>query len=334
MTTPPSEPDLTRLLRRLRVGERAVVRWRLEVGEPMLTDSVGTIVALSESSVSVLTRRGRVDIETSRIAAAKPIPPAPHRRGAAHLAVSAGVLQELMVAGMPPLESQWLGRWLLRAAAGYTGRANSVLPLGSSDLADPIPTVASWYADRGQPPLVQLFGPTGFDPAADDPLGTSLVARGWRVFQRTVVMTAPVPLAQRPPSVPFLDSPDERWWAASSPREREHRRVATRINGLVPASAFPLALDGERAAGVARLAFANGWMGVFSVHVPTEYRRRGIARTLMHAAFAEAADRGISLSYLQVSADNTAAVRLYESLGYVPHHEYYYLRPDRRAQLR
>ena len=327
MTTPPSEPDLTRLLDRLRVGERAVVRWRLEVGEPMLSDAVGTVIALSETSVSVLTRRGRVDIETSRIAAAKPIPPAPHRRGAAHLALSAGVLQELMVTGMPPLESQWLGRWLLRASAGYTGRANSVLPLGSSDLADPIPFVSSWYADRGLPPLVQLFGPSGFDPAVDDSLGALLVAHGWRVFQRTLVMTAPVSLSQRPVSVAVLDAPDERWWAASSPREREHRRVASRINDLVPAAAFPLALESERPTGVARLAFAHGWMGVFSVHVPPEHRRHGVARALMQAAFAEAADRGVSLSYLQVSADNVAAVRVYESLGYARHHEYHYLRP-------
>nr|WP_109683851.1 GNAT family N-acetyltransferase [Branchiibius hedensis] len=303
------------------------MRWRLEVGEPMLTDSVGTVLAVSDTSVSVLTRRGRVDIETSRVVAAKPLPAAPHRRGAAHLALSVGVLQELMVTGMPPLDSQWQGRWLLRASAGYTGRANSVLPLGSSDLPDPLPHVTSWYADRGLPPLVQLFGPSGFDPAVDDSLGALLVARGWRVFQRTLVMTAPVPLSQRPPSVAVLETSDERWWAASSPREVQHRRVATRINDLVPASAFPLALERERPTGVARLAFAHGWMGVFSVHVPPDQRRGGIGRSLMQAAFAEAADRGVSLSYLQVSADNVAAVRLYESLGYARHHEYYYLRP-------
>lgn len=125
----------------------------------------------------------------------------------------------------------------------------------------------------------------------------------------------------------MLQEPDERWWAASSAREREHRRVASRINDLVPDAAFPLALERERPTGVARLAFTHGWMGVFSVHVPADERRGGIGRSLMQAAFAEAADRGISLSYLQVSADNLAAVRLYESLGYVVHHEYYYLRP-------
>lgn len=326
MTSPHSEPDLTSLLARLRVGQRAVVRWRLESGQPTLTDSVGTVVALSPDAVSVLTRRGRVDIETGRITAAKTIPPAPHRRGAAHLATPAGVLQELMVSGMPALESQWQGRWLLRSAAGYTGRANSVLPLGSPDLADPIPFVTSWYADRGQPPLVQLFGPSGFDPGTDE-LGARLVARDWRIFQRTLVMTAPVPLLPRPASVIALAAPDERWWAAASPREQEHRPVAAQINALVPDSAFLLVLDGDQPAGVARLAFAHGWMGVFSVHVSPTARRGGFGRALMRAAFAEAAGRGVSLTYLQVSADNTAAVRLYESLGYVRHHEYYYLRP-------
>lgn len=329
MSIEPTEPDLTEPGQGLRVGERAVVRWRLEIGEPMLTDSVGTVLAITESMMSVLTRRGRVDIEVSRIAAAKPIPPAPHRRGAAHLAVSTGVLQELMVAGMPALDTQWHGRWLLRSAAGYTGRANSLLPLGSPALSleESVDFAERWYADRGRPPLVQLFGPQGFDPASDE-LGAHLVARGWRIFQRTLVMTAGVPLATRPPTVGVLPEPDERWWAGASPREWEHRRVASRINALVPEAAYPLALEDGQPAGVARLAFTHGWLGVFSVHVPAAQRGRGIGRALMHAAFAEAAVRGISLSYLQVSADNTPAVRLYESLGYVVHHEYYYLRPS------
>ena len=35
-----------------------------------------------------------------------------------------------MVDGWPPLERGELGGWMLRAAGGFTGRANSVLPLG------------------------------------------------------------------------------------------------------------------------------------------------------------------------------------------------------------
>lgn len=231
-----------------------------------------------------------------------------------------------MVAGMPPLESAWQGRWLLRFAEGYTGRANSVLPLGSpnADPAAAIDFVTSWYAERSAPALFQLFGPAGFDPC-DHPLGSRLVGLGWRVFQRTLVMTAAAQEVAGPPAVPveIADRPDERWWATASARETQFRPTASRINALIPDAAYLLA-DGK---AVARLAFSAGWCGTFSVHTPQQYRRRGLARALMVAGAAEALSRNCPCLYLQVSADNTPAVRLYESLGYRLHHEYFYSRP-------
>lgn len=349
---------------------RVVVRYRLRTvgdlsapaGTPSLTDAVGELTAVDELSVTVKTRRGPVRIERELVVAAKEVPPAPARRGAAHLAISATDLEDLMVAGMPPLESRWQGRWLSRAAEGYTGRANSVLPLGDpgTPMTEAVAGAVSWYAEHGQTPLFQLFGPTGFDPRVDA-LGSQLIADGWQTFQRTLVMTAAVPripmtsgasqtrfgippetlvtapgtdengsrseaVAIRPAEVIALRQPDEHWWGAASTREREHRDVVDRMNALVPESAFPIALKDRRPVGVARLAFAQGWMGIFSVHVRPEVRGAGIGRLLMQAALAEAAGRGISLAYLQVSADNIAAVRLYESLGFVVHHEYYYAR--------
>ena len=51
-------------------------------------------------------------------------------------------------------DQERLGEWRLRAADGFTGRANSALPLGDPGLPLPaaVNAVEEWYRRRGLPP--------------------------------------------------------------------------------------------------------------------------------------------------------------------------------------
>jgi ribosomal protein S18 acetylase RimI-like enzyme len=53
------------------------------------------------------------------------------------------------------------------------------------------------------------------------------------------------------------------------------------------------------------------------LYVAPEYRRHGVARLLMEAARALAAEEGVGRILLETAEDNVQAQRLYESLGYV-----------------
>jgi GNAT superfamily N-acetyltransferase len=202
-----------------------------------------------------------------------------------------------MVEGGPPLERAELGGWLLRASAGFTGRANSVLPLGNPDapLSEAVDRCQRWYDDRGLPRLFVLYGPVGF-AIEHDPLGRELLGRGYEPSRSTAVLTTAIRTLA--PEVPHVSgarvrlepAPSQQWWDAwaaldgrigsADTAPAAARAVLTGSPDQVFAS---LVVDGA-VAGVARAAFAHVWAGVSALHVAPEHRRTGVAVQLMGRA--------------------------------------------------
>lgn len=320
-------------LERLQPGMRAVVRRQIEHG---VTDAVGDIVAIDADTVSVQTRRGLQRIDRAAVVAAKEVPPRPARRGAAHLAISMHDLESLMVEGWPPLERAHLGGWLLRAGASFTRRANSVLPLGDPgvSLSEAIDHCQSWQDERKLRRQFALFGPEGF-AVEEDPLGAELLARAYEPSGATEVLTAAT--GALPPELPHPSgvrvrleaAPSPQWWDAWAARGDASSDVARSTARAVmcgsPEQLFASVEVGGAVAGVARVAFAQGWAGVFALHVAPEHRRTGVAVQLMGALGEASRSRGIRSMYLQVLKASLPARGLYERLGFSTHHEYCYV---------
>jgi N-acetylglutamate synthase len=318
----------------LRPGIRAVVRHHIEHG---VTDALGDLVAMDAHTVSIQTLGGLVVIDRATVVAAKEVPPRPSRRGAPHLAVSMHDLERIMVEGWPPLERAELGDWLLRAAAGFTGRANSVLPLGNPgvSLSEAVDRCENWYDERGLRPLFSLFGPAGF-AVDEDPLGRELLGHSYEPFNATVVLT----IATRALSneighasgarVLLESAPSQPWWDAFAqhrwPDDTKATPAAARavLTGS-PDQLFASLEAGGAVIGVARVAFSHTWAGVSALHVAPDHRRTGVAGQLIGALADASRARGIRSMYLQVVEANSPARSLFARLGFSTHHEYRYL---------
>jgi len=88
-----------------------------------------------------------------------------------------------------------------------------------------------------------------------------------------------------------------------------------------PRTIFLVAFDGDEPVGFV-LAYAlprrhglNLTLCVYEVDVNAAYRRRGIGGRLLRELEEVARQRGIEEGFVLTDADNTAAMRLYESVG-------------------
>jgi ribosomal protein S18 acetylase RimI-like enzyme len=313
------------------VGRRVSVRRvlsRTAEGRPQFSDVVGDLLSLSADTAVVHSRHGLVEVALSEVALARIAPPST----AEELA-----LEDVAARGWRAAETEQLGGWLLRASDGFTGRANSVLPLGRPDvpLDDALERAHDWYAARELPAQFQL------PVAARRLLDAELGEKGWTASPPVDVLAARVDqlLAAgsgrgHTPEVHITDRPDDAWLA----RYRDGGGTATAARGILTrherVGFASVRIDGEVVAiGRATVDRENTpagtgslWLGITAVEVAPESRRRGLARAIMHALGRWGAERGASRSHLEVSADNDPARELYRTLGYWQHHAYHYRR--------
>lgn len=350
------------------LGQRVVVRRVVpdEVGPsggPALTDVLGVLEACDNDTLSVRRDNGRViSIPRVAVVAASRVPP----RASVRRRVPAADLQRICSHGWQPTEHATLGDWWLRAAGGFTGRANSVLMAGEPGVPtdEALDHVRRWYVDRDLPVLAQVV--------TDSPWLNELSGRGWVTARPdegdTLVQVASVSSARRlsaarrsseaasagqlPTAVtrwePVLDLvPDEDWMRlygrAAGVREETLRAVLTSGERVAFASiqAPPDAGAPDRggAAGaphrpragntvaIGRGVLTGDWLGLAAVEVEPAYQRRGLATVIVDELLEWGASEGALSAYLQALPHNAAAFKLYEPYGFRTHSSYRYLRP-------
>ena len=248
--------------------------------------------------------------------------------------VDVGTLQRLMARTWPGLEQDRLGQWELRAAGGFTGRANSALPVGdpSMGLDEALDRVQRWYRERGLAPRVQVPATLDGSPGPSDQVAELCERRGWAAEPWTLVMvrelSATGPSRSDDLGRPALDlawarEPDDAWLDVYHYRGSQLPASARRVITAAPAWYLTARRQGELV-GIGRSAVAGGVVVLAAIEVVPAQRRRGFGAVITQALADRGADEGAMLSALQVFAHNEPAVRLYRGLGYADHHRYRY----------
>jgi GNAT superfamily N-acetyltransferase len=318
------------------VGKRVSVRRRAESadGAAKFTDAVGVLTSWTGGVLLITRRTGEtVRIPESSLVAGKVVPPAPARRRGMP-AASFEELARVSARAWQPVESEPLGEWTLRAASGFTRRANSVLPLGDPGIPvdDALARVRAWYAERRLPAYVQTA--TGAE-GTQERLCAALAERGW---EREV--TAELRTGGLAP-IGDLDADVRRvrlGRSVDAPWLRRYQRLGVpgphvlKVLGGGPSVWFAT-VPGETdvPAAIGRCVVDGRWAGFMAVEVDPAYRRQGLATAVMAALARRALDEGASAAWLQVESDNDGALALYEGVGLAVHHLYHHFRYSRSS---
>lgn len=329
--TPGSRPDaggpaLDRL-----VGARVALRHRIgeRDGRPLFTDAVGVLsdggVRDGVPTVIVATRRGDVVVARPAVVAVREVPPAVRRRAPWP---DVARLENLCADAWPAVTERRLGAWRLRAAGGFTGRANAALAIGDPGVG----TTAALALVRGfaeeHAIAARVLTPVG------SPWSRAVEAEGW--VPDPGYLPGPVVSVQVLACDAVADSPaepvevgagpDTGWWGLvhGGPPDDVARRVLAPGSGR---EGYAVAGPPGSPTGAVRLAVVDDHVHVARLVVVPAARRAGTGTALMAAAARWGLARGARWLVMQVSTGNPGGLAFWARLGATEHHRYHYLVP-------
>jgi ribosomal protein S18 acetylase RimI-like enzyme len=244
-------------------------------------------------------------------------------------------IEEAGLNAAQPAQQLLFDGWLLRYSPGKARRARSVNAIaeGRLPLWEKIAHCAHWYAKEGLPCLFRI---TPFSRPRE--LDTALARSGFVAEDETHVMTLALAGAVPPARHEVREmSVEEFAQQVGRLRGSSAQQIAAHEVRL---SASPLRLKSRRLAleeegriaAVGQSVPEGELVGLYDIVTAADARGRGLATALTVEMLRRAQSDGARTAYLQVSADNIAARRVYGTLGFVDRYAYWYRTPAGATQ--
>ncbi|MDH3498641.1 MAG: GNAT family N-acetyltransferase [Acidimicrobiia bacterium] len=222
----------------------------------------------------------------------------------------------------PALDELAYDGWLLRAACGFTRRANSITVYEASSvpLADKLTASEEWYDRRRLPTIFRTT------PLTDHDVLEELDRRGYDDIDGAMVMSTPITDAVRDGSS-VSGVPGEDWWTVfSQDRDVEpHRSILEQMwKGQSLPIGFAVGRDFGAARAIGTAVIDGPYVAIFNMRTLPAAQRHGHAWEVLDRLLGWAQSHQVTHAYLQVAPANTAAVNLYMRYGFTWLYDYRY----------
>ncbi|MFD1413330.1 GNAT family N-acetyltransferase [Oceanobacillus jeddahense] len=238
-------------------------------------------------------------------------------------------IEKLAVNAWPPHTQIIFDSWNLRATFGVTKRANSVHTIG------PIPENKDWlniieqfYKEKSITPCFYI------SEISPSELDVILEEKGYDKCDPSFIMQAPCEkiLKNAIPDHAWIiqsSSEIETAWIKhlihlSEASPDKYEAYSHILSAIKPMKHFISIYAGNQIVGMGSVVVENGWGCISNIVVDKNYRRKGIAVQLVRHLTAWALTNDASHVYLQVVAENQAALHLYNKLGFQIVSEYHF----------
>ncbi|HEX2652567.1 MAG TPA: GNAT family N-acetyltransferase [Xanthobacteraceae bacterium] len=224
-------------------------------------------------------------------------------------------IERLCVKAWPALETAVIDGWLWRTSGGASKRANSVSTIEFTGI-DPIAALdeaEARYRARGAAAIVHTCALSPHN------IAELLKARGYTQGERTLTMVKRIGALTSSSAIEVTDRATPDWLNVYLGAINENRRVvnAKIIESIPKPSAFFGCRRADQVISTGLCVADGGYAVLECIATNADARRQGGAAAIVSAMEAWAAEARVHTLGLQVIADNSNAIALYEKLGFV-----------------
>ena len=245
------------------------------------------------------------------------------------------LFQEISANAWPAMNFVFLNGWVVRIGDGYTRRANSVMPIKyfGQDVEKDISTVEELYYGSDLPSVFQI--PDYCDPAN---LKKILLSKGYEEFDESLLMSEKIDKLKtieinNEYQYNIDEGASEDWFSEFqklTKRSDEAKIKNQSIIGRIPfKKGFIFARKDDKIVGLCLAVLERDYVGVYDMIVSSDFRRKGIAKSILAKLIEWGKNNGAKTCYLQVQGDNSGAIALYKKIGLIDRYHYRYLMKKR-----
>jgi len=232
--------------------------------------------------------------------------------------------EELSLNAHPAFHTTHYDGWLLRYAGGYTNRANSVNVLYPSNLpiSDKVDYCEHFYAQLHLPAVFKIT-PLSLE------LDAILEERAYRIVTPTHLMTAAITPTSAKGLASIIESGICETWQDNYFRINQMSDtmipLAKKVqNNIVGQSLCATITHNREVVACGLCVVERGYAGLFDIIVAPQHRQKGYGQDICYSLLCAASQHGAKTAYLQVVADNSNAIHLYEKIGFKNSYQYWY----------
>jgi ribosomal protein S18 acetylase RimI-like enzyme len=221
------------------------------------------------------------------------------------------------------------GTWLIRLTAGNPAkRLNSINPLDPSDtgaLVDRIARAGRRFEAYGRPLTFRM------SPLSGTVLAGHLDEQGWSRFEESLIMRMPLSGKAVDDALDQIPLKDVGRFIGAAIRTENldpalRPGLSETIGAIEPRTGLFVLEQGGQPVTTAICVQDGDLAGLFKIATAAEERGKGYGRRTILSALKWARSHGAREAWMQVEADNDAALSVYRSLGFVEAYRYHYRR--------
>lgn len=237
------------------------------------------------------------------------------------------LLEELSMNAWPSLQDIHYDGWVIRYAAGYSKRANSVYPLypGTKSLRTKLRACEAFFRQRGLPAIFKMTA-AAVPPNLDEVLAGSGYRRSAEASVQGLVLRELPQGDSEPLTVERRLGPEwlADYGAMTGLSEDQLVTLNRMLDGRAPERFFVRLREGSTVAACGMGVLDNGYFGLFDLVVDPAMRGQGFGKRLVTELLRLGRQHGARQAWLQVMKSNAVALNLYQQFGFKELYPYWF----------